>query len=292
MTVALLRAGNPEQRAVDYLAAEVPRWSRENGCFSCHNNGDGARALYAAVQRGYRLPDAALRETTQWLLAPREWDEKVGNAEFKDRKLARIQFAAALLAASNAGVVKDSGKLLEAAEAVAGVQDADGSWQVDAAAAAGSPATYGAALSTYMASRVLKQAAAKRFEKAIARADDWFRTFKPRSVPDAAAVLLAKDQPGEALELIRRAQSSDGGWGPQPQSPSEPYDTALVLLALQRANEHKAVERGRAFLISIQLPTGGWQETTRPAGARSYAQHISTSAWATLALLATDAKRQ
>ena len=67
---------------------------------------------------------------------------------------------------------------------------------------------------------------------------------------------------------------------------------ALVLLALQRANEHQAVERGRAFLISIQLPTGGWQETTRPAGARSYAQHISTSAWATLALLATDAKRQ
>jgi hypothetical protein len=29
-----LAGQSPEQRAVDYLAQEVPRWSRENGCFS------------------------------------------------------------------------------------------------------------------------------------------------------------------------------------------------------------------------------------------------------------------
>src|SRR6266853_1906685 len=26
--------------AVEYLVVEVPRWARENHCFSCHNNGD------------------------------------------------------------------------------------------------------------------------------------------------------------------------------------------------------------------------------------------------------------
>ena len=42
-----------------------------------------------------------------------------------------------------------------------------------------------------------------------------------------------------------------------------------------------------SFLLAEQLDDGGWVETTRPPGQQSYAQHISTSGWATLALLAT-----
>ena len=61
---------SPEQRAVDYLARETPRWSKENGCFSCHNNGDAARALYAASRRGYKVPADALADTTAWLRRP------------------------------------------------------------------------------------------------------------------------------------------------------------------------------------------------------------------------------
>jgi len=34
-----------EARAVEFLVREVPAWSKNNGCFSCHNNGDAARAL-------------------------------------------------------------------------------------------------------------------------------------------------------------------------------------------------------------------------------------------------------
>jgi len=51
---------SPEGRAIAFLSREVPRWSRENHCFSCHNNGDGARALYHAVSRGYAVEDHAL----------------------------------------------------------------------------------------------------------------------------------------------------------------------------------------------------------------------------------------
>ncbi|MFN0122677.1 MAG: hypothetical protein ACKV2V_19440, partial [Blastocatellia bacterium] len=35
-------------RAVAFLAREVPAWPARNSCFSCHNNGDAARALYVA----------------------------------------------------------------------------------------------------------------------------------------------------------------------------------------------------------------------------------------------------
>ena len=44
---------------------------------------------------------------------------------------------------------------------------------------------------------------------------------------------------------------------------------------------------GRAYLLATQQEDGSWTETTRPAGATSYAQRISTTGWATLALLAT-----
>jgi hypothetical protein len=95
----------------------------------------------------------------------------------------------------------------------------------------------------------------------------------------------------KSLELIRKAQSDGGGWGPFEKSPPEAFDTALVLLALRRVDDsrdvHDLITRGRAFLIAEQQPDGSWVETTRPRGAESYAQRISTTGWATLALLAT-----
>ena len=73
--------------------------------------------------------------------------------------------------------------------------------------------------------------------------------------------------------------------------PSRTVDTALALLALTRlapTPEIRALIRsGRAYLISSQSPDGGWPATTRPAGATSYAQRLSTTGWVTLALLTT-----
>ncbi len=267
-------------RAVEYLTREVPRWSKENGCYSCHNNGDAARALYAAQQRGYTVPKLALADTTQWLLAPAEWDHDRVKPAFSDKKLAHIQFAAALAQAYEAGVVRDRAALRAAAESLVPYQDADGSWQVDAGSAAGSPVTYGTVLSTYLARRTLELAGVT---EGAARATRWLASAKPHNILDAAALLLALPSRQDCVEMILRAQSSDGGWGPNPMVAPEPFDTAVVLLALR---EPAAVARGRAFLIARQRPDGSWPETTRPAGAQSYAQHISTSAWATLALLA------
>ena len=64
-----------------------------------------------------------------------------------------------------------------------------------------------------------------------------------------------------------------------------------MLLALEPLRKEKEVaamlKRGRAYLLAVQEEDGSWPETTRPAGSVSYAQRISTSGWATLALLAT-----
>ena len=74
-------------------------------------------------------------------------------------------------------------------------------------------------------------------------------------------------------------------------APDEPFDTAVVLLALSRgasnAVDKRMIESARAYLVDTQLQDGSWQETTRPANAVSYAQCMSTTGWVTAALIAT-----
>jgi hypothetical protein len=234
-----------EEKAVAYLVGEVPLWKEENHCFSCHNNGDAARALYAAHWLSYAVPRTALQDTTDWLRRPQEWDRNRGDPRFSDKKLARIQFAAALRGADQAGLVREPQALVQAAASLLPDQDENGSWQVDAGQSLGSPVTYGPYLATHLALRVLKGAGLDRFPDAVSRAERWLVEAPLRSVMEAASVLLAfhegtsqaqtkaaAQQVVLALNLIRNGQASDGGWGPYPRFPSEPFDTALAILAL------------------------------------------------------------
>ncbi|MCI0620887.1 MAG: hypothetical protein L0387_04315 [Acidobacteria bacterium] len=289
-----------EASAVEFLKREVPAWSRNNRCFSCHNNGDAARALYAAHRKGYRIPANVLAETTAWLAQPHRWDENKGDPRFSDKRLANIQFAAALQAALEAGHLTDTRPLQAAARKVANDQSSDGAWPVDTGATLGSPATYGTTLATTLASRVLKAATAPETVDALQRAERWLRQAPANSVSAAAVLLLAsagdsgqavRIRQEEYLKTILRAQTRDGGWGPYADSPPEPFDTAMVLLALAETRSQGGVSnrirRGRNFLAAQQDSDGGWPATTRPAGGDSYAQRLSTTGWVTLALLAT-----
>ncbi|HXV63602.1 MAG TPA: prenyltransferase/squalene oxidase repeat-containing protein [Vicinamibacteria bacterium] len=291
--VVLAPVETPELRAIEFLAREVPKWPRENGCFSCHNNGDAARALIAAKSAGLSVPDDSLSETLDWLARPKRWDDKGGGGGFDDAVLARIQFASALASAVDAGLIEDRSTLERAAEIVASDQGVDGSWRLDASASLGSPATYGRPLATAVAKRVLEKADRKRHADAVRRASDWLQNLEVQTVVDAAAVLIGVDTAcGKCVDIIGKAQAPSGGWGPHLVASPEPFDTALVMLALEGvAGGNNWIEDGRRFLLERQLEDGSWPETTRPAGQQSYAQYISTTGWATLALLSTRSLR-
>jgi hypothetical protein len=276
-----------ERKAVAYLVREVPAWSRENQCFSCHNNGDAARALYVASRQGHHVPASALEDTSAWLGRPEQWKNNKGDPGFSDPRLANLQFAAALLTAFQTGHIKDEQALSTAAALVGADQGQDGSWPVEPSNPVGSPATYGTPLATYIAAQIVRSAPFGRSMR-YQSLRNWFGGLKPSNVPDAAA-LLQFENSNSAREFILRAQTSDGGWGPYADSPPEAFDTALALLALKgRGRGHsEAMERGRKFLVSQQRSDGSWPATTRPSGGESYAQTVSTTAWATLALLAT-----
>ncbi len=274
------------QSALAFLSREVPRWPQENHCYSCHNNGDAARALYVAKQQGYAIPAAALEDTTAWLRDPARWDEIHGAPAASDKNLGRIQFSAALAEAVRTGALRDRAPLRAAAESLVKLQDTDGSWRVDTGGLPGAPATYGTALATYLSRRTLETADPARFAPPIARASRWLAAARPASTVDAAALLLASPERTDCRKILLDAQTSDGGWGAQPKMPAEAFDTAMVLLALR--GEGPAAARGRAWLAKMQDREGAWPETTRPSGGQSYAERISTAAWVAYALLETQ----
>lgn len=290
----------PEDRALSYLSREVPAWSAGNHCYSCHNNGNASRALYAAVRLGYAVPARALPDTTHWLTDPSRWDDNGGSREFSDKDLARLHFALALLDAVDAGVVKERVSLRTAAAAVAARQLRDGSWSAGPRDNLGSPTTYGTALVTAESRRLLARTEASRYAEAIHHADTWLAAMPVKSVVDAAAVLLtlensddrhATSRRKECLALLRRAESRGGGWGPFANAPPEVFDTALIVIALSQQPATDEIRtwlrRGRAYLTRTQRTDGSWPETTRPSGSESYAERLSTSGWAARALLAT-----
>ncbi len=288
-----------------YLTAEVPRWRREHPCYSCHNNGDATRALLAAAAQGHQV-GTALDDTIAWLAAPERWEANGTRGGSEDLPLARIQFASALGAMADAGRT-DAQALDRAAALVASHQGADGSWVLNPSQTIGGATFYGRALATAMARRALARSTTPAARAAVGRADAWLRTFTPATVLDASSALLGLGQSrnGEArvararaFGLLKEAQGTDGGWGPYVTSQSEPFDSALGVLALAElgpehavpaftdAERRDAVRRGRQYLLTAQLEDGSWVETTRPPGGESYAQRISTTAWALLALLA------
>jgi hypothetical protein len=295
---------------VAFLAREVPAWRREHACYSCHNNGDAARALVSAAATGYRVEDS-LHDTIAWLREPGRWERNAGGeGGLDDKPLARIQFAAALAAAVEQRLA-DRSALATAADLLAADQKADGSWRLDSSQSVGSPATYGTALATVSARRVIVRAGRREHREIVTGADRWLRALDVKTVLDAGAVIMGLEhahdraavvQRQRCLELIEAGQAPTGGWGPYETSAPEPFDTAVVLLALvgivghedlsravfSAAQIREAIARGRAFLIARQETDGNWPETTRPANQESYAQRISTTAWATLALMASE----
>lgn len=299
--------GVPVARGVDYLKKEVPKWKAEHPCYSCHNNGDATRALLVAGAKGYDI-GTSLDDTLTFLRQPSQWNQnKSAPGGSDDKVLARIQFASALAVAERHGKAAST-DLDAAAKLLVADQQADGSWQLDNSQSLGSPATYGTILATASARTSLIASGIQPDNFTIVQIDKWIRGLTPENVIDAAGTVLALELSSDVmaenlrrncLSILRQGQSPEGGWGPYVTAAPQVFDTALAVLALSslepeprlarsayRPEELKdAIANGKKYIVSQQRPDGSWPETTRPANQESYAQRISTTGWAMLALL-------
>ena len=298
-------SGNtPVARAVAYLAVEVPRWRLEHPCYSCHNNGDAMRALIAASARGHAV-GTSIDDSLAWLATPERWESNARRGGSEELPLAQIQFASALSAMVSGGRAQPDA-LDRAAALLVVHQQNDGSWRLNESQTLGGPTFYGTSLATAVARRTLAAAKARASDPAIARANAWLRSANPATVLDASSVLFGLERDADAaavaqrqkcLDILKRGQGPDGGWGPYLTSQSEPFDTALAVLALltaRNASRESAemVSRARDYLVRSQNKDGSWPETTGPPNGESYAQRIPTTAWALLALLEVESDRR
>ncbi len=270
-------------------------------------SGDAIRALLEAGARGYDV-GTALDDTLSFLKKPAAWDQNKAPSGFDDMRLMRVQFASALAVAERHGKAAST-DLEAAAKLLVADQAANGSWELDQSQSLGSPATYGTILATWSARTSLIASGIQPDNFTIVQADRWLRGLTVENVFDASSLLLALDLTGDvmadglrrsALSIVRSGQAPNGGWGPYATAPPQVFDTALAVLALSALNVEpriarstyrpeellEAIARGKAFIESQQQPDGSWPETTRPAGQESYAQRLSTTGWALLALLA------
>jgi hypothetical protein len=302
-------ADDPVEKGVAYLVAEVPRWRAEHPCYSCHNNGDGVRALITAAGRGHDV-GTSIDDTLAWLATPERWDANAQRGGSDDLPLGRIQFASTL----SQMVAWDRAPLEPLSRAAAMLisdQQPDGSFRPNDTQTIGGPTAYGPALATTLAHRVLAQARIPEAREPAARARNWMRTTPVETVLDASSILIGLERDGDAeagarreacLVLLKKSQGPDGGWGPYATSQSDVFDTALALMALIMVRNVEqlhdtvytvreldaAIAASRRFLTAAQTAEGSWPETTRPANGESYAQRISTTAWALQALMASE----
>ena len=293
-------------KAVGYLKVEVPKWKQEHPCYSCHNNGDATRALLVAGSKGYDI-GTSLDDTLTFLKQPSQWDQNKAPSGFDDKQLARIQFASALAVAERHGKAAST-DLEAAAKLLTADQQPDGSWKLDNSQSLGSPATYGTIIATWSARTSLIASGMQPDNFTVVQADRWIRGLAPENVLEASAAILALELSSDVmaenlrrncLSILREGQSPAGGWGPYVTAAPQVFDTALAVLALSaldveprlarsayRPEELKeAIASGKKYIVSQQRPDGSWPETTRPANQESYAQRISTTAWAVLSLL-------
>ena len=293
-------------RGVDYLKVEVPKWKAEHPCYSCHNNGDATRALLVAASKGYDI-GTSVDDTLAFLKQPSKWDQNKAPAGFDDKGLARVQFASALAVAERHGKAAST-DLDAAAKLLVNDQKPDGSWQLDQSQSLGSPATYGTIIATWSARSTLIASGMQPDNFTVVQADRWIRGLTPENVLDASGTILALELASDVmaenlrrtcLSILRNGQSPAGGWGPYVTAAPQVFDTAMAVLALSslateprlarsayRAEElQEAIANGKTYIVSQQKADGSWPETTRPANQESYAQRISTSGWAMLALL-------
>lgn len=293
-------------KGVGYLKVEVPKWKAEHPCYSCHNNGDATRALLVAASKGFDI-GTSLDDTLAFLKQPARWDQNKAQPGVDDKTLAKIQFAGALAVAERHGKAS-SADLDAAAKLLVAEQQADGSWHLDDSQSLGSPATYGQLIATWSARTTLIASGMQPDNFSIVQTDRWIRGLTPDNVLDASATILALELSSDVmaenlrrncLSILRTGQSPEGGWGPYVTAAPQVFDTALAILALgtleveprlarsaYRPEQLKeAIANGKKYLVSQQKADGSWPETTRPANQESYAQRISTTGWALLALL-------
>ena len=269
-------------KSIRLLQASSREFFRKSGCVSCHHQTMTTMALAAAKAARIGIDESIAKEmvsmTTSQAARNREQILQGLDHGVPDIILTEIEtLAAAGYAADNLtdSIVVD----------LASLQRPDGSWR---AATGMSRAPIEAdndisrtARVAHMLGTYAMPARQAEFEDRIARARAWLLAAKPKTNDDFAMLLVGLSWTGTPRPKVRSAanalmaqQRSDGGWGGNPNLPSDAFATGEALYALRESGAVTPADavhdRGVQYLLRTQYPDGSWYVRSRAVKAQPY----------------------
>ena len=319
LTAATTTATDPEhvvtgeirtaiRRAIPRLEAGAAGSAKKRQCFTCHNQALPVLALAMAQRKGFVTNRAVFTAQVQHTVAHlRRGQERYLEGRGQGGQVITAGYALWTLQAG--GYAPDmlttavTGYLLQ-------YQKEASHWSHPGKRP---PSTGSDFTTTYVALRGLsdfgtdaQQRSITARRKVIAQ---WLTTAPSKDTEDLVFTLRILDlldtDPNNIKRQITKLlekQRPDGGWSQTDQLDSDAYATGSVLAAMLETGSlqpnHKAVQRGTAYLVGQQQADGSWRTTSRAEPFQTYYESdfphgkdqfisIAASSWATLALLLT-----
>jgi len=262
-------------RSLTLLETSSGEFYKQSGCVSCHHQPLVARTQAMARSVGIQVNGIAEKEqlsqlTAQWVGPQEEFLQGLMPGGGANR------LAEMLLGLKASGYPSDT--ITDSAiVAVAESQEPDGRW-AQREIQLRPPLAESDVASTARILRVLKEyvipARKQEFAKRAQRARIWLKRVKVIRTEDASMRLAGFTWSDASEAEIRGAakallalQRADGGWGNNPNMPSDAYETGNALVALAESKAIRvtdiAYQRGIQYLLSTQFPDGSWHVRSR-----------------------------
>jgi len=152
----------------------------------------------------------------------------------------------------------------------------------------------GAAISILVAGR--RHQAKSTYDTATERGAKWLRQMQPQTTQDVVFGVIGLKASGAGqgdadvqrlIELLKKQQHEDGGWGELATLGSSPYATGQVLYAFKLAGvpiREDAFRRGALWLLDHQSADGSWPEINSQQRRSDRMSNYATTMWAVIGL--------
>lgn len=277
------RAREGAQRGLEFLARAAGEWQSRNNCYGCHVQAVTLEAMSVGRHHRYEVPRRELDAMLHGMLDISGGARGPSGLSVAGSPSHLIETAKAFGAAAFAHYDERVGpdvrrELLEAAEALLGYQQGDGSVKEGYTLL---PIAAGRTQATMQAAQAFRQAHARtadeRWLPPLRKAETYLQSRATALSDDPGAptqevnysligLMAAGVGPGErtARSLVRRIEELErpgGGWGFAREDAPHAFATGQTLYALRVAgmsDSSPSIARGTEWLLGHQDPGGGW----------------------------------
>lgn len=281
--------------ALTYLDAGGAELEKDASCLNCHHAPLRNWAVRDALRLGLEVDVQALDDITNSQLTKL--------AQLKDGYRSQ-QWGHSLATLYLLGANDDQGQSLPAAVAhdlaqiILSEQTPDGTWKAAQQFANQRRPQRDAHQAQTMWSilALANLPADEEAGQARERAIQWLRSTEPGTTIDSRSLRILVEQRHGKPEVVDQlvaellqAQHPDGGWGWQPDDPSEAWPVGLALYALGSLEDRtptEAIAKAQAFLASTQRDDGSWLVGGKLTKNSAMSSYFGT-AWAIIGLCRT-----